>query len=98
DVQDSRFQEKIQLTADKFASKTGDRLIFTPNVFNVLSSVPERYKNRQLPFEIERGFVDEDSYKIILPENSTVDTLQPEVHISNQFGEYHYSIKSDHQN
>ncbi|RAJ22519.1 transglutaminase-like putative cysteine protease [Gelidibacter algens] len=86
------FTENIELTAKKYASQTGDRLLLSPNFFNVLSNVPTRYRDRTLPFEIERGFYDKDDYEISIPENFEVEALQEDTHIKNQFGEYAYSI------
>ncbi|RXJ44584.1 DUF3857 domain-containing protein [Gelidibacter gilvus] len=86
------FTENIELTAKKYASKTGDRLLLSPNFFNVLSNVPTRYRERKLPFEIERGFHDMDEYVISIPENFEVEALQNDVLIENKFGKYNYSI------
>ncbi|HUH29643.1 DUF3857 domain-containing protein [Gelidibacter sp.] len=86
------FNENIALTAKKYASKTGDRLLLSPNFFNVLSNVPTRYRERKLPFEIERGFHDRDEYVISIPENFEIEALQNDVLIENKFGKYNYSI------
>ena len=86
------FEETISLKAQKYATKVGERLLLSPNLFNVLSNVPTRYRDRKLPFEIDRGFLDHDEYEIIIPENFEVESLQPEVNLKNQFGEYHYEI------
>ena len=87
------FKEDLDLQVDKYVTKAGDRWLMQPNFFNKFKTAPPRYKNRQLPFEIDRGFVDEDQYQITLPENVKVEALQDDVVIKNKFGEYHYSIK-----
>lgn len=92
------FDENIELTAKKYASQTGDRLLLSPNLFNVMSSVPTRYRDRKLPFEIERGFYDKDDYEISIPENFEVEALQEDTHIKNQFGTYSYSITQKTEN
>lgn len=92
------FTENIKLTAKKYASKTGDRLLMSPNFFNVLSDVPTRYRDRKLPFEIERGFQDKDEYDITIPENFEVEALQKETLIENKFGKYSYSISENDDN
>src|SRR5690606_7576242 len=56
------FIEKIDISASKYASTTGNRLIFVVNAFNKKSHVPDRYRNRQLPFQINRGYLDEDEF------------------------------------
>lgn len=87
-----RFTEDIELTAKKYASKTGDRLLLSPNFFNVLSKVPTRYRDRKLPFQIARGYHDTDEYVISIPENFEIEALQNDVLIENKFGKYSYSI------
>ena len=87
-----RFTEEIELTAKKYASKTGDRLLLSPNFFNVLSKVPTRYRDRKLPFQIARGYHDTDEYVISIPENFEIEALQNDVLIENKFGKYSYSI------
>ena len=87
------FKEDLDLQVDKYVTKAGDRWLMQPNFFNKFKTAPPRYKNRKLPFEIDRGFVDEDQYQITLPDNVKVEALQDDVVIKNKFGEYHYSIK-----
>ncbi|AXO81238.1 DUF3857 domain-containing protein [Olleya aquimaris] len=86
------FKESVDLSVDKYVTKAGGRWILQPNVFNKFKSAPPRYTNRNLDFEIDRGFIDEDEYKLILPSNISVEALQDEVNIKNKFGEYHFSI------
>lgn len=92
DKESIMFTEDIALTAKKYATKTGDRLLLSPNIFNVFSKVPTRYRDRKLPFKIERGFYDKDEYQILLPEQVKVEMLQNDVHITNKFGSYTYAI------
>ena len=93
-----KFSENIDLNAKKYASKSGDRLLFSPNFFNVISNVPTRYRDRKLPFEIERGFQDTDEYVILMPENFEVEALQNEVIIENKFGNYSYAVTKNDNN
>ncbi|MGC1631610.1 MAG: DUF3857 domain-containing protein [Gelidibacter sp.] len=92
------FTENIELSAKKYASKTGDRLLLTPNFFNVISNVPTRYRDRKLPFEIQRGFYDKDEYVISIPENFKIEALQNETLIENKFGTYSYAITENGDN
>lgn len=92
------FTENVELTAKKYASKVGDRLLMSPNFFNVLSDVPTRYRDRKLPFEIQRGFYDKDEYDISIPKNFEVEAVQDEIHIENKFGTYSYGIIQNDDN
>ncbi|WGD35276.1 DUF3857 domain-containing protein [Olleya sp. YS] len=93
DKEEIVFEEQLKLQSDRYATKAGKRLLFQPNVFNKFTKAPPRYPNRKLPFEIDRGFIDIDQYKIILPDNVKVEALQDDVVIKNKFGEYHFLIK-----
>lgn len=87
------FTENIDLTTPKYASQTSNLLLLEPNFFNRITSAPSRYRNRKLPFEVARGFIDKDSYEIELPNGFLVDALQEPVSIVNKFGEYHMSVE-----
>src|SRR5690606_29921962 len=46
------FQEELSLKSERYASVTGDRLIFPVNLFNVYQNVPRRYRSRSNPMQI----------------------------------------------
>jgi Domain of Unknown Function with PDB structure (DUF3857)/Domain of Unknown Function with PDB structure (DUF3858) len=92
------FKEEVTLSAIKYSRTAGNRILFEPNMFNRFSSAPPRYKNRKLPFEIDRGFIDIDKYEITLPKELEVEALQNEIQLSNKFGEYKFSIKKKTDN
>ena len=87
------FTEDIEVSATKYAQKTGNRILLEPNMFNKISSAPPRYRDRRLPVEVDRGFTDVDEYEIILPKGLEVEALQEDVLIENQFGKYSFSIQ-----
>lgn len=91
------FTEKITLNAERYASKSGSRLLLQPNFFNRRETSPQRYQERKIPFEMERGYTDVDSYEIALPENFEVEALMDDVTIKNKFGEYAVSISQNPQ-
>ena len=82
------FLEDLAIYARNYASKTGDRLIFHANVFNRNSYVPDRYRTRTLPIEVQRGYLDEDDFTINIPSGFEVEALPEDKTISNKFGEY----------
>lgn len=87
------FIETASLTAGNYASKTGDRLLLQPNMFNVVSKIPSRYSSRSLDFEIERGFKDEDHYILEFPDTVEVEALPESVSLNTKFGDYSFSIE-----
>ena len=88
------FTEKIKLNAERYASKTGNRLLMQPNIFNRMETSPQRYQERKTPFLMERGFTDIDEYEIVIPNNLEAEVLMDDVHIINEFGEYKTSISA----
>ncbi|MFI2744030.1 DUF3857 domain-containing transglutaminase family protein [Zhouia sp. PK063] len=88
------FKENLNLSATNYGSKSGDRIIFTPNAINSSSYVPTRYRSRFTPFEIERGYLDEDSLTIHLPEGYKIESLPTAVKIASEFGEYQLQVKT----
>ncbi|WP_289041611.1 DUF3857 domain-containing protein [uncultured Zobellia sp.] len=82
------FNENVSLSASNYASLSGNRILFTANAFNNRNVVPDRYRNRKLPFEIQRGYLDEDDSVITLPEGYVVEALPSAKKIENEFGVY----------
>ena len=82
------FNENVSLSASNYASLSGNRILFTANAFNNRNVVPDRYRNRKLPFEIQRGYLDEDNSVITLPEGYVVEALPSAKKIENEFGVY----------
>lgn len=87
------FTEKIDLEAENYASKSGQRLLFALNAFNQYSSIPKRYRTRDAPFEISRGFYDHDDINIDLPENFSVESIPESVEFYEKFGHYKTEIE-----
>lgn len=88
------FNEAISLSAVNYAASIGDKILFQPNMFNRVTSVPNRYRNRKIDFEIQRGFIDKDEFTITLDNSLQVETLPEPVSIENKFGSYSFSITS----
>lgn len=82
------FTEKVTLEATNYATKSGERILFVVNAFNKNSYVPDRYRNRKLPLEIQRGYLDEDEYVIRLPNEYELESLPSEKVVDSEFGSY----------
>lgn len=92
------FTEEVQVEASGYASGSGDRLLFVINAFNRNDFVPDRYRNRKLPFEINRGFLDEDEFKVNLPEGYAVEAIPEKVSLQSPFGEYSMEVEQTGDN
>ncbi len=87
------FKESVSVSATNYASKIGDRLLFVANAFNSNKYTPKRYRNRKLPFHIQRGFLDEDEIAIKLPQGYKIEALPENIVIENNFGSYSCSYE-----
>lgn len=85
------FSEEVSLNATNYASLSGKRMLFTVNAFNNNDFVPDRYRNRKLPFEIQRGFLDNDEFTIELPNEYAIEAMPKEQNIETEFGSYKVS-------
>ncbi len=91
------FTETVDLSATNYASISGNRILFTVNTFNNNGYVPHRYRNRKLPFEIQRGFLDEDEFTIQLPDGYEIEAMPTEKTIDTDFGTYKVSFEKNSQ-
>jgi hypothetical protein len=86
------FTEDVRVKISNYSSNAGNRLLFQPNVFNKLTITPPRYKNRKLPFVIERGFTELDRYQIKFSDKLEVEAIMEPVSIQNKYGSYTLSV------
>jgi len=93
DKESVEFTENLQLSATGFANTSGTSMLFPINLFNQNTDVPQRYRNRKFPFEIPRGYLDEDQVEVILPEGYKLDAKPNNIEIKDQFGTYVLEIK-----
>ncbi len=91
------FSEDVVITASNYASKSGERIFFRANAFNKNGFIPDRYRDRKFPLEIQRGFFDEDEYIIQLPAGYIVEAIPDDKQIDNEFGSYQvaYELKEE---
>ncbi len=92
------FTERFELEASNYASKSGKRLVFQPNMFNRTTKLPTRYNERSLDFKIDRGYKDVDEYIIQLPEGMIVEAMSEGASITNKFGTYEYKLEQINAN
>ena len=88
DKSNIEFTENVNVYSQKYASISGSNLIFSPNAFNKNTFIPNRYRNRTQPLEIQRGYLDEDTFSYQIPEGYQVEALPDNVSIKNKFGNY----------
>ena len=87
------YKETIKLSSTNYASKSGGRLIFQPNMFNKVTTIPPRYTERKLEFTIDRSFKDVDEFFIELPEGFKVEAMSDSKDIITKFGSYKFMLE-----
>jgi transglutaminase-like putative cysteine protease len=95
DVTAIEFSESVSVDATDYAKKTGERMLFVVNPFNKNTFVPKRYRTRQTPLVIGRGYFDKDNFEIALPHGYEVEALPKAVELENEFGKYSVSFNLD---
>jgi len=83
-----RFTEMIEMSTPSYSNLVGDRMLLVLNTINRHGYLPNRYRNRNLPLVIKRGFTDRDEIKIHLPKSYTIESLPNNQVIETQFGSY----------
>lgn len=92
DKEKVEFTETIHLSAPGYGSVSAGRIMFAVNALNPYSDTPKRYRNRQNPFEVERGFFEQDEISISIPEGFAVEALPSDASLKTRFGEYETKI------
>ncbi|TGD57407.1 DUF3857 domain-containing protein [Flavobacterium humi] len=82
------FTENLEFKAESYAQNSNGKLMFALNAFNQNSYVPKKYKTREFPFEIQRGYTNEDETEITIPEGFSVEAKPNGMELSTEFGNY----------
>jgi Transglutaminase-like superfamily len=82
------FIENLELQAKDYAEINGKKIFFAPNAFNQNQKIPQRYRNRINPLEIQRGFFDSDEIEILLPSGFSIEAKPDNFELITKFGEY----------
>jgi hypothetical protein len=86
------FNEKLAVSINNYAAVNNGKLFIAPNLFNVKRTVPS-VRNRELPFEIKRGYVDIDSVTFKLADGIVPVLFPKNIKIENKFGFYEVDIR-----
>lgn len=87
-LEDAVYEESIGFKAENYGSYSGNQLFVVANAFNRFSRVPKRIRNRKIPMDLGRGFVDQDEINISLPKSLKVDYIPEKVELVTDFGTY----------
>lgn len=95
---DILFTEKAKLAAQKYGAFVGNKMMVVLNAYNQYSGGVKRIRNRKVPFEIARGFVDEDEITIQLPNGFALEFLPPAFERKTKFGTYSFTCEKKENN
>ncbi len=82
------FSEKVKTTIQNYASIQQGAYLFRVNIFNKNGYVPKRYRKRNTPLMISRGFKDVDEFTIKLPEGYRLEAMPTDIVLEKKFGRY----------
>ncbi|MFN3969083.1 DUF3857 domain-containing protein [Flavobacterium sp.] len=82
------FTEELEMEAESYAQNSAGKLMFALNAFDQNSYVPKKYKTREFPFEVIRGYTDEDEIEISIPEGYIFEAKPNNAELKTEFGEY----------
>jgi hypothetical protein len=88
------YNENVILSSANYASKSADRLIFSPNMFNKVTDIPPRYSERKLEFRIDRSFKDIDEFIINIPSDFKVEAMTEGIEFDSKFGVYRFKLEA----
>jgi hypothetical protein len=76
----------------QYASVTGNRIFFNPNLIEKVDEVPAETSKRLSPVIINYPYLDIDTISYELPAGYKIETIPAETHITASFGEYKCKI------
>jgi transglutaminase-like putative cysteine protease len=85
----------LDVTINRFASVSGKRIFFQPNVFNKSGSVAIPQKERKYAFELDYPFIDTDTVEILIPEGYHLEFLPEDTKIESDFGSYESRVMAE---
>ena len=83
-----RTVQTLDLTLKKYASKSGKRFFFVPNLMNRYRSYPKIDDDRQVDVVTRSAYLDIDSIEFKLPEGFHPEHLPEDVQLDSKFGSY----------
>ncbi|KYG76204.1 hypothetical protein MB14_02860 [Roseivirga ehrenbergii] len=88
-------KQTLSIGLRKYASQSGERLFFVPNLLTRQEYIPPKMEDRESPIVLKYAYVNTDTIKFKIPESYRLE-FQPEpvIHKS-EFGEYNVSYQFD---
>ena len=88
DTHDLKIDLSFQIALPRFASYSGDRMFFQPNLMERRTTIPPDVVQRLSPIRYDYPYLDIDSISYSLPSGFTAESLPGEVPSDSTFGEF----------
>jgi hypothetical protein len=88
----------LDLNLKRYSTISGKRILFTPNLMNKSSFIPEKVDGRKTNFFLKSTYTHFDTINYKLPEGIYPEFLPEPVKLMSRFGEYESSVKVDQGN
>ena len=92
DKEKIRFTENADISATNYGTISNNKMIFVVNSYNQTSGAVKRIRNRKNPFEIQRGYYNNDEIAITLPSGFSIESMPTTFELNSKFGEYKTEI------
>jgi len=87
---------QLEISLPRYASITGSRIFFNPNLMNRRTNVPKEVTVRVSPVEFDYPYLDIDSIYYVLPDDYKIEAVPKETNIQSSFGNFtSRTIKND---
>lgn len=85
----------VALNLNRYATISGKRIFFAPNLMNRDGNIPEKFENRKTQVVKNTSYSDYDTIRYHLPEGIYPEFIPEPVKLKTRFGEYEASYKVD---
>jgi hypothetical protein len=82
------FTEDLEVSVKNHAAVNQAEYLFRVNVFNRISYVPKRYRTREMPLKVAKGYKDIDEFTFKIPAVYELGVLPEIKELSTKFGTY----------
>jgi hypothetical protein len=82
------FTEDLEVSVKNHAAINQAEYLFRVNVFNRISYVPKRYRTREMPLKVAKGYKDIDEFTFKIPAVYELGVLPEIKELSTKFGTY----------
>lgn len=87
-------EEILNLKAEDFVKRTGERIILPINILNQILFIPQKYKQRNNPFEVERGYEYIDEIEIEIPQGYKIEAMSEGYELNSKYGSYKSNLEN----